>query len=194
MKAFAACFAALFVLANSADKCDFHTRLVEKLTEKRFQDLPDDLNNGGGERGNLWMQNNWEPTIRCVDDRRVGHFGEGGKWVCDPDCLLVPQQCTIFSVGSNNEYSFEESLHSHECRTFTFDHTTNGTGHPDYVVFSPFGIATVSSGNMKSLVDMAALVNVKHVDIFKIDCEGCEFEVRTTAAVARCLLTCTTGV
>ena len=84
MKAFAACFAALFVFANSAEKCDFHTRLVEHLMEKRYQEMPEDLNNGGGERGNLWMQNNWEPTIRCAENRRVGHFGEGGKWVCDP--------------------------------------------------------------------------------------------------------------
>jgi Methyltransferase domain len=177
MRTFASCLAAFFVLAHSAEKCDFHTRLVEHLMEKRYQDEPDDLTNGGGERGNLWMQNNWEPSIRCTENRRVGHFGEGGKWICDPDCLLVPQHCTIFSVGSNNEFSFEESLQSHECQIFTFDHTTNGAAHPAFVHFSQVGIAPVSSGNLKSLPDLAAMVNVSTIDVFKIDCEGCEFAV-----------------
>ena len=217
------CLASLCALAEAAEKCDFHTRLVEHLMEKRYQDEPNDIENGGG-RGNMWMQNStrtqfacwnathallpagplalrrrtrvrshalalhlarsllcplpdWEPTIRCVENRRVGHFGEGGKWICDPDCLLLPHHCTIFSIGSNNEFSFEESLQTHECEIFTFDHTTGGEAHPSFVHFNRYGIAANSGGNMKTLVDMAALANVSDIDVFKIDCEGCEFEV-----------------
>lgn len=68
----------------------------------------------------------WEPSMRCINDKRLGLFGEGrgrrvvppqpiadacsvlappgdgGKWLCDPDCTLQPP-CVIFSIGSENK-------------------------------------------------------------------------------------------
>src|SRR5690242_15023414 len=31
----------------------------------------------------LFFQNNWEPTIQCKFERRLGNPGDGGKWICD---------------------------------------------------------------------------------------------------------------
>jgi len=69
------------------------------------------------------MQRNWEPQLRCVGDQRLGNVGDGGKWVCDPDCLLEKGKCLLYSFGSNNDFSFETSMKGYGCETHVFDHT-----------------------------------------------------------------------
>jgi hypothetical protein len=31
-----------------------------------------------------WWTLNWEPSLTCQAQRRIGRAGDGGKWVCDP--------------------------------------------------------------------------------------------------------------
>ena len=74
---------------------------------RRFNLVPNDFHYGGvGARE--WFQSNWQPVFRCLDDQRVGNVGEGGKWLCDPECLIVKGHCLVFSIGSNNQFDFEE--------------------------------------------------------------------------------------
>jgi hypothetical protein len=76
---------------------------------------------------------------RCQLEERLGNWGDGGKWICDPRILLRPQpmaKCLVYSIGtllfcanrsnnmfllpfipchafilgSNNEFSFENEL------------------------------------------------------------------------------------
>jgi Methyltransferase domain len=83
---------------------------------------PADFNNGGG-TGNAWMQRNWEPHLRCVGELRLGQAGDGGKHVCDPDCLLERNACLVYSIGSNNDFGFEISVLPYGCKIHVFDHT-----------------------------------------------------------------------
>jgi hypothetical protein len=113
----------------------------------------------------------------------VGRYGDGGKWVCDPDCLLTARECTVFSVGSNNDFSFEEAMAVYGCRMHTFDHTVARPMPPAFVTFHSVGLAGVngSDGNvLLTLRGAAARANLDAstvIDVLKIDCEGCEFDV-----------------
>jgi hypothetical protein len=55
--------------------------------------------------GPAWFQNFWEPCVSCGNERRIGQRGDGGKWVCVDKSLAGTG---IISVGSNNEFSFEQ--------------------------------------------------------------------------------------
>lgn len=155
-----------------------HTSVGEYARAKQMLSKPSDVNNGGTQ-GREWMQRNWEPSFRCVADKRMGVPGDGGKWVCDPDCLLAVNDCTVFSVGSNNQFDFEQSLDPYGCDVHIFDHTVANPRMPPHVAwtFHRFGAATASGGNMLSLQGMAARSNVSYIDVLKIDCEGCEYTV-----------------
>jgi hypothetical protein len=52
----------------------------------------------------------WEPTFSCKNQVRVGRAGDGGKWVCNPQELLLAAQIEerkvlIYSLGSNGDVS-----------------------------------------------------------------------------------------
>ncbi len=60
------------------------------------------------------------PVISCPRSERVGRFGDGGKWVCEPQKL--PEKCTVFSFGGSDDLSFELEMHErYGCETHTFD-------------------------------------------------------------------------
>ena len=69
------------------------------------------------------MQRNWEPHLRCVGELRLGQAGDGGKHVCDPECVLEPGKCAVLSFGSNNDFGFETSLAPYKCAIHVYDHT-----------------------------------------------------------------------
>jgi hypothetical protein len=83
---------------------------------------PTDFGNGGGS-GTAWMQRNWEPHMRCIGEERLGPAGDGGKHVCDPECLLERKDCLVYSFGSNNDFGFESAILPFGCEIHVFDHT-----------------------------------------------------------------------
>jgi len=161
----------LFLLAS----CAMHTRQYTHLD--RWNHVPDDFKHGGS-RGNVWFQDNWEPVIRCVDDKRLGTWGDGGKWICDPECLLQKNSCNIFSIGSQNDFRFEDAMKPYGCTINTFDHTTLDANPPAHVTFHQIGISSKSDDQFKSLTDMVELTGIQgRIDVLKIDCEG-EFRLQ----------------
>jgi len=131
--------------------------------------------------GRIFFQYNWEPSWSCGFEQRIGNIGDGGKWVCDAYLISEASECNILSVGSNNDWSFEMSMHelNPRCKIHTFDHTSGSAGKPEYVKFYAIGLGSVDKGNVRTMdgiLKIAGLEN-KTVDIFKIDCEGCEFDV-----------------
>ena len=58
----------------------------------------------------LFYQNNYEPDFVCQHEQRIGQLGDGGKWVCDPHRISGQKDCLVYSVGSNNDFSFEKSI------------------------------------------------------------------------------------
>lgn len=151
--------------------------LYSMHTLQRLHKAPDDFHYGGG-LGPIWMQNNWEPSIRCFEDVRVGPHGDGGKWLCDPECFLQSGNCTVWSIGSNNQFGFELAMAPYGCDIHTFDHTVAHPNPPEGVSFWPYGASGVDGEGVKSLETLKDLSNTTGiVDVLKIDCEGCEFEV-----------------
>lgn len=57
-----------------------------------------------------FYQNNYEPDFVCQHERRIGRLGDGGKWICDPHRISDQEDCLVYSVGSNNDFSFERSV------------------------------------------------------------------------------------
>ena len=150
---------------------------------------------------NDWFQLNAEPSFTCLHERRIGDWGDGGKWVCDPHRIAqAPKKCLVYSVGSDNDFSFEKAIHNQipTCEIHTFDHTIgeHPSRKPDFVDFHPWAVSIFNrtilakpKGNKtasrtitrleKRPLDM--VLELGHVgleiDILKIDCEGCELKV-----------------
>lgn len=143
-------------------------------------------------RGALWFQIHYEPSFSCTFERRLGRMGEGGKWVCDPHRITQSvadgRSCLVYSFGSNNDLSFETSVHSEissRCEVHIFDPQPLEEGllakHgrlPINMTYHAYGLAARGSkGGGKPLAEIVE--ELGHVpgtiDILKIDCEGCEW-------------------
>lgn len=172
-------FYTAYSLSNSHRNCFSMTR-HEILSREKLYGPPHDFHRGGKYAGE-WFQNNAEPSIRCLTDERMGPWGDGGKWICQPSCLLSNNNCTVLSIGSYNDFGFENAIvNNYGCNVSTFDHTVSNPTPPSQVSFYPFGIATKSEGQLKTinqLSEIAGLHNKSLIDVFKIDCEGCEYDL-----------------
>ncbi|EFJ28118.1 hypothetical protein SELMODRAFT_411670 [Selaginella moellendorffii] len=51
------------------------------------------------------------PTYGCDSNtlRRIGGPNDGGKWICGP-IRVTGSKCVVFSMGSNNQFDFEEAI------------------------------------------------------------------------------------
>ncbi|KAL3932780.1 MAG: hypothetical protein SGBAC_010690 [Bacillariaceae sp.] len=148
-----------------------------------------------------WYQENFEPDFTCLHERRIGGMGDGPKWVCDPHRLAKKRKsCLIYSVGSEGNFMFENALLKEigkHCEIHTFDPEIQGVsyGHlaPEGVNYHNWGFRSESSKGapqpeydwdswgyqtiyktMKETIETLGHVG-REIDIFKIDCEGCEW-------------------
>ncbi|KAG7345203.1 methyltransferase domain containing protein [Nitzschia inconspicua] len=145
----------------------------------------------------------FEPEAVCLMEERFGGlsderfvaFGDGPKFVCGVDYIRESyekrnQRCLVYSVGSYNDIKFERAVKSDiGCEIHTFDPTlrTPFVGN-DYADFHPWGlgkegeIVRVENPDLEFTTQSVENVMKKlghvgrKIDIFKIDCEGCEFE------------------
>lgn len=121
-------------------------------------------------RGSPWaVSNKWTPSFRTQCDRfgglkRVGSSGDGGKWVCGLDLLRrkvqrlgggensVGESCLIYSIGSDNDFSFEEDVNKQTnglCEIHTFDPSIGEepSNWPRAVTaFHPWGLGRSTAG------------------------------------------------
>eukprot|EP01135_Chromosphaera_perkinsii_P002204 Nk52_evm12s219 gene=Nk52_evmTU12s219 len=140
----------------------------------------------------VYYQTAWEAEISCPEEMRVGLAGEGGKWLCDPDRLLggAQMKCLVYSVGSNNEYGFEESIHRlyPHCEIHTFDHTVANPTPPGFVRYHKWGVSH-TDGAMDANGQLAdggvyrlptIIKSLGHegrtIAVLKIDVEGAEYK------------------
>ena len=70
----------------------------------------------------------FKPFVGCPPSqprKRYGNDADGGKELCDLGALPTP--CTIYSLGSNGDFSFERAaLAGSKCHVHTFDCTYDG--------------------------------------------------------------------
>jgi len=145
----------------------------------------DSKGNKRGDKRNkqpFWFyQNHYEPDFVCQHERRIGKLGDGGKWICDPHRISKQDSCLVYSVGSNNDFSFEEyvfkEIGSH-CEIHTFDFGNFGEGAKKAGVhYHQVGFGLDEPPKYKSLQTIVKELGHegRTIDIFKIDCEGCEW-------------------
>ena len=136
-----------------------------------------------------FYQSHYEPDFVCRYERRIGKLGDGGKWICDPHRIAKQKDCLVYSVGSNNDFSFEEAVLRDigpHCEIHTFDFGNYAAGaekvgtrlhdgvNKTAVVYHQVGVGLDDPPKFKSLktiVEELGHVN-RTIDIFKIDCEG----------------------
>uniref|UniRef100_A0A7S4C3J4 Methyltransferase domain-containing protein n=1 Tax=Chrysotila carterae TaxID=13221 RepID=A0A7S4C3J4_CHRCT len=127
-----------------------------------------------------YFQSHWHPGTPdgadCAHVRRFGAQGDGGKLVCLDAVPSPPSPCYVLSIGHGSDWSFEDGIHAAlpHCEIEVYDgtnfHHAMPKQTPSYLKFFPINFNR----------DHAALHKSKHgtkpIDIFKIDCEGCEME------------------
>jgi hypothetical protein len=120
---------------------------------------------------------------KCVLDEKIGSTGHK---ICGP---IPKQPCTFISFGINDDPSFDREMADHwGCRGFAGDPTVR---HPsklhEKVTFHNIG-ASMLQDNEERLIDKGGatewwttsmpklryFLGLEHIDLLKIDCEGCE--------------------
>ncbi|XP_077990084.1 putative methyltransferase-like protein 24 [Glandiceps talaboti] len=134
--------------------------------------------------------------------RMTQHMGnsidEDGGWdICfDPVQGLDSRQCTVYSVGIANDWSFDEAMANYGCDVFSFDPSIHKPSHKHgkKVWFYNFGLMDQNSDGYfgTGMIDnvssrwkvrtleglMAEMDHRNHkLDVLKIDIEGSEWQV-----------------
>jgi len=136
----------------------------------------------------------WEVFIPVVPNLcenhfvRVGNVGDGGKDICGFK-QMNDTNCVIFSLGSNDEWSFEKAMLGLKqgCRTITFDCTGNWKPPreiADRAIFKSIcfnvtnkNISTYENEYIptRNMQTMMIENKVKHLSLLKMDIEGAEW-------------------
>ncbi len=130
----------------------------------------------------LFFQNNWEPTLHCEFERRLGNTGDGGKWICDIHRFeeIDDGKLLIYSFGSNGDFSFERAIKEYliEAEIHTFD--IGLFTCPENVCI--FHRARLGNGKVDGLKSLKMIINDlghqnRSIHILKVDIEGSEFDL-----------------
>lgn len=152
-----------------------------------------------------WIFFNWDPFFSCPHLKKVGGLGDGPKYTCDPHRLGDTKNnntnngCLVYSIGSAGNYLFEDALLrlKPNCEIHVFDPgdyqrnetssstTTSASTSSKNVHFHQWGLtsdtykveARRGKGEYLTFVEMQRRLGHQDrtIDIFKIDCEGCEW-------------------
>jgi hypothetical protein len=142
----------------------------------------------------------FQPEFTCPYERRVGGHGDGPKWMCDPHRLLDQKDCLVYSIGSEGNYQFEESLitllGSTHCEIHVFDPgnyarpgdaAKNNIHYHQWGLKSSYDVAYNAELSLNALQGAAPAMKTfqetlkalghesRTIEIFKIDCEKCEW-------------------
>lgn len=126
----------------------------------------------------------FEPFVHCPPNTALTRLGDGdgGKWACMP--FAEGNDCVVYSLGSNNNYEFEEAiLNTTGCNVYTFDCTVKGRSiHPrhhfyKWCVGGEGSKVGPYASSIKTLGEIVKELKHSHIDLFKMDIEGCEFDV-----------------
>lgn len=160
-----------------------------------------DLENSLIDARTFW-QEHFEPSFHCDLAERIGAVGDGGKWICNPASIRQQVKeggsCLVYSVGSNGQFDFEVAVLrdiSPDCEIHIFDPAPPGTVAESYPADRTdempkqakyhqiaLGVDGADLGLGVPTKSISTIVKElghegRWIDIFKIDCEGCEWDV-----------------
>ncbi|CAI5478741.1 unnamed protein product [Closterium sp. Yama58-4] len=133
------------------------------------------------------------PTYTCPLNERIGKWGDGGKWACMMQSVIQKKDPVVYSIGSFGMYSFEKEMHE-ALRTmpYTFDpflppeklKVMTSLPFLHFIEIGLSGSASLPAYRSKfpakkfaTLPELMGQFGHSYVDVFKIDCEGCEVEL-----------------
>lgn len=136
----------------------------------------------------LWMLANVDPLFSCIYKKRILGRGDGPKWVCDPHRLNERDDCLIYSIGSAGKYQFEDGIVSYlggpKCEIHVFDpnprYARVGDPEKKNIHYHAWGLTSSyqrRNSEYKTIFEIVKELGHegRRIDIFKIDCEGCEW-------------------
>eukprot|EP00934_Nitzschia_sp_Nitz4_P000584 Nitzschia sp. Nitz4//scaffold18_size181773//16682//17599//NITZ4_001894-RA/size181773-processed-gene-0.39-mRNA-1//-1//CDS//3329539948//584//frame0 len=169
---------------------------VQELHRNSFPNHEPHLERRAGDKAtsHIWYNDNFHAEFHCQTQQRIplSLKGDGAKWVCDPHRLRNKPDCLVYSVGSSGEVSFERGIRDvvgKHCEIHTFDIITYNKRRGDFAqnldgiaTFHHWGLGTEAqarknSDKFKTLAQTMEFLGHANrtIDIFKIDCEGCEW-------------------
>lgn len=126
---------------------------------------------------------------------RIGALGDGGKWVCGLSRVVHKRDCVIYSIGINNESSFEADIlaNTTHCQIWGYDFTVDSFGPeiPKKLLnrahFKPYKLGGINADSSTpghedeefktfTLARLMEMNKHTHIDILKVDIEGAEFD------------------
>jgi hypothetical protein len=121
------------------------------------------------------------------DEWKTGIYRDGATWnLCGLDSLKTDSSCVIYSLGSNNQFQFEDKLLSSTmCEIHTFDCTSDpprGRNEDSRLFFHKICIGTPPSssqimGPFKSFHQVISELGHTSVRVMKWDVEGFEWDI-----------------
>ena len=167
----------------------------KKYRKRRKIIVPDPSHYG---KPSQFYQHNWQADFTCPHEERIGAMKDGGKYVCDPRSILLASKdrlenhhgngCLLYISSANvNEYKFEEALMETigDCEIHVFSPNTElETGSsPNGIYLHPWGFrgsdSNTNNDPNKFKTFGETLQTLGHcgktIDVFSLDCEGCEF-------------------
>jgi len=126
------------------------------------------------------------PEVFCTGLARIGTEGDGGKWVCNP-FIQQTAPCSIYSLGINNEISFDvqiQQITNKTCRLHAYDMGKQIQTVIDVlkIVNADFHVAKIAvrgniTANAWSISDLMTKNGDKEIEMLKMDIEGGEFDI-----------------
>jgi len=140
-------------------------------------------------------------TYKCTDKRTIGGMPNGdGQWTVCFDKLKGilgrKEPCVVYSIGSANDFTFDDKMHDLGCEVHTFDPTVGWSVHKtqrrERAWKYGIGFAGAPAENrpsvamfrrrrqqwtVKSVADVMRENGHNKIDVFKMDVEGNEWEV-----------------
>ena len=165
---------------------------------KTFQFLKNYAQTSGKVLGDFPMiVNPSMPILPCSDLKRYGNSRDTGKQLCELKSLSVDDRCIVYSLGSNNDFQFEQAILSQtHCLVHTFDCTSSppknsqpqltfhniclGENSPlQEHIYPQSGKSLTKLNNTKFMKFDEILQMTKHtrIHVLKMDIEGGEYSV-----------------
>jgi len=124
-------------------------------------------------------------VVPCSSPMKLyGINDDSGKFICEGETQLNVANCTIFSLGSNNQFDFEEYMYKAfpQCTMRTFDCTSNPPRNPiPNLIFEKYCLGSrdevINGRQYLTIQTLMEKSGVNHVQFFKMDIEGYEMEV-----------------
>ncbi|CAO4372696.1 unnamed protein product [Caenorhabditis nigoni] len=116
------------------------------------------------------------PEAVCIDKMRVGENLEGGKYVCKPEAVNQ-QDCTIMSLGLNNQIVFDEHMSKvtgGKCTILGADNTEQSAETKSKYAAINGQLFVGKIPETLGLPDILKKSGKSKVDFLKIDIEGGE--------------------